>query len=130
LRDEQRTLAWYLDALERRDRFVAAWQAFFEDLDGLILPSAMTSAFTHRETGAPIDIDGESVSFWENGRLVVFCNLTGMPALAVPAGLDNDGLPIGIQIVGPRWSETRLLEIARELELAGILPGFQKPPGY
>ncbi len=130
LRDEQRTLAWYLGALERRDRFVTTWQAFFDDLDGLILPAAMTSAFTHRETGAPIDIDGESVSYWENGRLVVLCNLTGQPGLVVPAGLDDGGLPIGIQIVGPRWSEMRLLEIAGALERAGILPGFQAPPGY
>jgi amidase len=35
-----------------------------------------------------------------------------------------------VQLVGPRWSEIRLLEIARELERAGILPGFQAPPAY
>lgn len=46
----------------------------------------------------------------------VFCNLTGLPGLAAPAGLDDDGLPVGVQIVGPRWSEMRLLEIAGELE--------------
>ena len=130
LRDEQRTLAWYLDALERRDRFIAVWQAFFQDLDGLILPPAMTTAFTHRESGAPLDIDGETVSYGEQGRLLVFCNLTGLPGLAVPADLDDDGLPVGVQVVGPLWSEMRLLEIARELEQAEILPGFQPPPGY
>jgi amidase len=130
LRDEQRTLAWYLDALERRDRFIAVWQAFFQDLDGLILPPAMTTAFTHRESGAPLDIDGETVSYGEQGRLLVFCNLTGLPGLAVPADLDDDGLPVGVQVVGPLWSEMGLLEIARELEQAGILPGFQPPPGY
>jgi amidase len=67
------------------------------------------------------------------GRLIsplVIFNLTGQPALVVPAGLDQDGLPIGIQIVGSRWSETRLLAIARALEEAGILPGFTPPPGY
>jgi len=52
------------------------------------------------------------------------------PALTVPAGRDEAGLPIGVQIVGPRWSEIRLLEIAAELEESGILPGFAKPPGY
>jgi Asp-tRNA(Asn)/Glu-tRNA(Gln) amidotransferase A subunit family amidase len=51
-----------------------------------------------------------------------------MPALAVPAGVDHNGLPIGIQIAGPRWSEMRLLGIARKLETAGILPGFARPP--
>jgi len=130
LRDEQRTLAWYLDALERRDRFVATWQTFFDDLDGLIVPPAMTSAFTHRESGTPEDVDGQIVSYGGHGGLLVFCNLTGLPSLAVPAGLDGDGLPVGVQIVGPLWSEMRLLGIARELERAGILPGFQAPPGY
>jgi amidase len=60
----------------------------------------------------------------------VLFNLTGQPALVVPAGLDQEGLPIGIQIVGPRWSEMRLLAIARALEEGGILPGFRPPPGY
>jgi len=129
LRDEQRTLAWYLDALERRDRFVAVWEDFFQDLDGLLVPPAMTTAFTHRDPGAPIDVDGELVGYGGHGGLLVFCNLTGQPALAVPAGLDSDGLPVGIQVVGPRWSELRLLGIARELEWAGVLPGFQAPPG-
>jgi amidase len=129
LRDEQRTLAWYLKALQQRDGFASSWEKFFADLDGLILPSALTSAFTHRKTGAPVEVDGETVSYWEHGHLQVFCNLTGLPALAVPAGLDDNGLPIGLQIVGPRWSELRLLEIARELERAEILPGFQAPPG-
>jgi len=58
----------------------------------------------------------------------VICNLTGLPGLAVPAGLDEQGLPVGLQIVGPLWSELKLLEIARVLEQAGVLPGFQAPP--
>jgi len=88
----------------------------------------MTSAFTHRETGAAVDVDGRAVSYWALPGLLTFCNLTGLPGLVVPAGADDQGLPIGIQIVGPRWSELRLLDIARALESAGILPGFQSPP--
>jgi amidase len=130
LRPEQRTLAWYLDALERRDRFVAIWEDFFGDLDALLLPPAMTTAFTHRDMGAPIDVDGRPADYGGHGALLVFCNLTGLPALTVPAGLDPDGLPVGVQVVGPRWSEPRLLGIARELERAGVLPGFQPPPGF
>ena len=40
------------------------------------------------------------------------------------------GLPVGVQLVGPLWSEPRLLGIARELERAGVLPGFRAPPGF
>ena len=128
LGDEQRSLLWYLDALERRDRFVAVWERFLEGLDALLLPATMTSAFTHRESGAPIEVDGERVDYGAQGLPLVFGNLTGLPGLAVPAGPDGDGLPVGVQLVGPRWSEMRLLGIAGELERAGILPGFQAPP--
>ena len=128
LRDEQRTLAWYLAGLERRDRIAAAWHTYFEDVDVLIVPPAMTTAFTHRDPSAAIDVDGKTVSYWDQGRPLVFANLTGLPGLVVPDGLDEDGLPIGVQLVGPRWSELRLLGIASELERANILPGFQAPP--
>jgi amidase len=57
--------------------------------------------------------------------LLAACNR----GLTVPAGSDDQGLPFGIEIVGPRWSEIRLLRIARELERAEILPGFQRPAG-
>jgi amidase len=130
LRDEQRTLAWYFEALDRRDRFTSSWQAFFEDFDALLLPPALTAAFPHRKPGASVDVDGKAESYWEIGGAAPVCNLTGLPGLVVPAGLDDDGLPIGLQIVGPLWSEMRLLEIAGELERAEILPGFQVPPGY
>jgi amidase len=119
LSDEHRGLSWYLAALDRRDRFIGAWQRFFDEQDALILPPAATAAFGHDTTG-----------YAEQGRLTVFANLAGLPALTVPAGLDQDGLPVGVQIVGPRWSELRLLEIAGALEAAGILPGFARPPGY
>jgi amidase len=126
---EPPTLAWYLEALDRRDRLVRAWQEFFADVDALILPSAMTNAFAHRESGGSVDVDGKTVSYSDHGRPLVFANVVGLPALTVPAGLDGDGMPIGVQIVGPLWSELRLLAVAGTLERAGILPGFRTPPG-
>lgn len=119
LPDEHRGLAWYLTALDRRDRFISGWEDFFGGYDALILPPATTTAFGHDSTA---DAGQE--------RQLVFANLAGLPALTVPAGHDEAGLPIGVQIVGPRWSEIRLLEIAAELEETGVLPGFARPPGY
>jgi amidase len=129
-RAEQRSLAWYFEMLDRRDQAIAAWERFFDDFDALILPAAMTTAFTHREPGASVEIDSRPVPYWTLARLLIDFNLTGLPALVVPAGLDQHGLPIGVQIVAPRWSEMRLLRIARQLEEAHLLPGFQRPPGY
>lgn len=116
---EPRTLAWYLEKLHRRDAFAAAWEAFFTRYDALMLPPSATVAFPH-----------EAEHQAAQGAMMVFANLAGLPALTVPAGIDPDGLPIGIQLVGPRWSEIRLIEIAAALEEAGILPGFTRPPGY
>ena len=55
-------------------------------------------------------------------------NYTGHPAVVLPYTRDRDGLPIGVQAVGRRWDESRLLAIAAALsDLSG---GFQRPPGY
>ncbi|PZG08941.1 amidase [Nonomuraea aridisoli] len=119
LPDAHRGLAWYLRALDRRDRFTAAWHDFFTGYDALILAPGTTTAFRHDSD----DDEGQD-------RQLVFANLAGLPALTAPAGRDEAGLPIGVQIVGPPWSEIRLIEIAAALEEAGILPGFARPPGY
>jgi amidase len=130
LSDEQRSLAWYLEALDRRDRFIGQWQVFFDDVDALILPPAAVTAFTHRQQGDPLEVDREPITYWANARLLGIFNFAGLPSLVVPAGQDDDGLPIGLQIVGSAWSETRLIAIARALERAEVLPGFRFPPGY
>jgi amidase len=124
---EPRSLAWYLTALERRDVLIAAWEAYFAGLDGLIFPAAMTTAFPHCPPGSEIDVDGTPVPYREIGMVYAFSNLTGLPALAVPSGHDAGGLPAGIQIAGARWSEMRLLAVAGALQAAGVLPGWLAP---
>jgi amidase len=114
------TLAEYLTALHRRDAFIAAWEAFLDEWDALLCPVAMTTAFPHCESGTPLHVDGEEVNYW---RVIGHCtpfNLTGQPVVVVPVGLDSQGLPIGIQIAGKRWSEERLLAIGSLIaEVAG-----------
>lgn len=114
---EPKSLSWYFQALQRRDHWISAWESFLGTYDALILPPAGSVAFPHDET----DTD-------HHGLMSVFANLAGLPALTVPAGHDPDGLPIGVQIVGPRWSEVSLIDVAATLETAGILPRFQRPP--
>ena len=128
LDEEQRSLAAYLTALDRRDGLIAAWEGFLEDVDVLVLPSAMSTAFPHADEYGAVDIDGLEVGYLEHGGLLTFANLAGLPALAVPASLGRDGLPIGVQLVGPRWSDGRLIAIARACEESQVLPGFRVPP--
>jgi amidase len=128
LRDEQRTLAWYLAALDRRDRIAAAFERVLGDVDALLLPPALDVAFPHAAPYSTIDVDGAAVPYLEHGRLLVPFNVAGGPSLVVPCGRDARGLPVGLQLAGARWSESRLLAVAAALERGGVLPGFSPPP--
>ena len=122
------TLAQYLEALDIRDQSIAAWEQFFEKWDVLLCPPSMMTAFPHCEPGSPLHVDGQEVSYWMVSAHSTVFNYTGHPAVVLPYPLDHDGLPIGIQLVGKRWDESRLLAIARALsEVTGT---FQRPPGY
>jgi len=126
LQDSQ-TLAAYLEALNRRDEFIQAWERFFDDWDVLVCPAMMCTAFKHRETGAPIPVDGVETPYWTALSHVCRFNLTGHPAAVIPIGLDRDGLPIGAQLVGRRHSDLKLLAAAKAL--AKLTDGFVRPRG-
>jgi amidase len=122
------TLAAHLRALERREGFIRAWEEFLADWDALICPTAMCTAFPHCESGAPLAVDGIEEPYW---TLLDHCcrfNLTGHPAAVIPVGLDRAGLPIGVQVVGRRWGDARLLAVVKALATA--TDGFRPPPGY
>lgn len=88
----------------------------------------MTTAFPHCGPGTPIKVDGKEQSYWMLPAYGAVFNYSGHPALSIPCGQDSAGLPIGLQLVGKRWSESQLLGIAKAIEpLAG---GFHRPSGY
>ncbi|RWC31939.1 amidase [Mesorhizobium sp.] len=118
---------WF-EALARRDRSILAWDRFFENWDALLCPVAMTTAFPHCEPGTPIEVDGKQQSYWMLPAYGAVFNYSGHPALSMPCGLDSAGLPIGLQLVGRRWSEEQLLGIAKAIE--PLTGGFRRPPGY
>ncbi len=122
------TLAHYLQALHRRDQSIIAWEQFFEQWDVLLCPPSMVTTFPHCEPGSPLDVDGQDVTYWMVSAHGTVFNYTGHPAVVVPYRLDRDGLPIGIQLVGRRWGESRLLAAAHAL--ADMTGGFRRPPGY
>jgi amidase len=122
------TLAQYLEALHRRDESIAVWEQFFEKWDVLLCPPSMMTAFPHCEPGAPLSVDGQEVSYWMVSAHSALFNYTGHPAVVLPYKLDRNGLPIGVQLVGQRWNEPRLLAIANAL--VPVNGGFRKPPGY
>ena len=118
---------WF-EALARRDKSILAWDRFFESWDALLCPVAMTTAFPHCEPGTPVKVDGKEQSYWMLPAHGAVFNYSGHPALSMPCGQDSDGLPIGLQLVGKRWSESRLLGIAAAIE--PLTGGFRRPPAY
>ncbi len=79
-------------------------------LDALLTPTTPTTAF-------PIDaVYGDSVLMQYADQLTVPANHAGVPGISIPAGLDPQGLPLGIQLLGPDFSEGKLLQIGRAYE--------------
>lgn len=126
--EQPTTLARYLEALDRRDQSIIAWEQFFEKWDILLCPPSMMTAFPHCEPGSPLYVDGQQVIYWAVSGHGTLFNYTGHPAVVVPYKMDGDDLPIGIQIVGKRWDESRLLAAAKAL--SGVTCAFQRPPSY
>jgi amidase len=122
------SLASYLTALDRRDAFILAWEQFFDAWDVLLCPAAMTAAPAHCPIGTPFVVDGQEAPYARMTDCATPFNLTGHPAVVLPLAQDRCGLPIGVQVVGRRWGEERLLAIARTL--SQLTPGYQRPPGY
>ena len=122
------TLAQYLEALHIRDQSIIAWEQFFEKWDVLLSPPSMMTAFPHCEPGSPLQVDGQEVVYWMVSAHGTVFNYTGHPAVVLPYKLDREGLPIGVQLVGKRWDESRLLAMARAL--SEVTGAFQRPPGY
>lgn len=80
-------------------------------LNALLTPTTPTTAFP---IGA---VYGDSVLMQYADQLTVAANHAGIPGLSIPAGFDEDGLPIGIQLLGPDFSEANLLRIGRAFEM-------------
>lgn len=108
-------LAGYIAGLARRHAIAAAWSGFFADHDVLLGPvGAQPVHAVGFDLGGPENAD----ALWRSHRLVVSVNLLGLPALAVPIGLDESGLPQGVQLVGDRYGEAACLHAGELVERA------------
>ena len=113
----------------RRDEAITAMEQFLEDWDVLLAPVTSTPAPPHCDTGSPIDVDDQEASYWTAGCAFTRpFNLTGQPVVVIPLAQSSEGLPIGLQIIGRRWGEMDLLQVAEHLE--SFTGAWQRPPGY
>ena len=102
--------AYYLKAQKARTLLINAYNDAFKEFDALLCPVSPRPAFKLGEnTSDPLQMYLEDV-------MTVPPSMAGLPAISVPAGKNKEGLPIGVQLVGPRQSDQILLNIASELE--------------
>lgn len=94
---------------------------FAEGVDAILTPATPSAAFGLGEM-----TDADPVQMYLNDVFTVTVNLAGLPGIAVPAGLDAQGLPLGLQLIGRPWEEGDLLNTAYALEASA---GFVAKPG-
>ena len=101
--------AYYLKAQKVRSLINDDFKRAFEAVDVLIGPTAPTPAFA---LGAKTD---DPITMYLNDIYTIGANLAGLPALSAPAGL-VDGLPVGLQVIGPHFAESRVLSTAHAFQ--------------
>lgn len=111
----QITGAAYIRTLARVAAFRWQMADLFETLNYLLSPSIATLPWP-RDEPFPETIDGVAASPRASAIYTGFVNVAGLPALAFPAEVSENGLPIGMQLVGPAGSDRRLLEAGRLIE--------------
>ncbi len=119
----------YAAALGLKRVLVEDIERFFGSHDVLLAPVSYGPAFKRCKEGSPLDFDGTTRPYND------YCwpyvgpfSASGHPALVMPLGTSKDGLPIGVQLIGPYWSEPELLHIARQL--GPLTKGFVAPQGF
>lgn len=121
----------HFDAQQQREALRWAWHDFFQRYDVLLAPSTTTAAFPHDHsepaTNRVLTVNGKPTDyfaqlFWAG---LAVCPL--LPATAAPVGFTPEGLPVGLQIIGPEMGDFKTIWIASQLER--LLGDFQAPPG-
>lgn len=106
-------LAGYVGGLSRRYGIAVDWSCFFTEYDLVLGPVGTQRIHTvDFDLGGPDNTD----TLWHTHRLVLTVNLLGLPALALPAGLDDHGIPLGVQLIGNRFHESLILDAGQTLE--------------
>lgn len=106
----------YLFALKSRADFSVQVEALFKEIDLLLLPTMPVLPFAADEPGPPERMTGRLVD-WANWTPFTHpFNLTMQPAASLPCGFTPEGLPVGLQIVGPRFGEANIFRLAAAIE--------------
>ena len=102
---------YFMQAARVRRMIADSFNSAFEQCDLIICPSSAGTAM-------PLASDLSPLEYYALDLFTVAMNLAGIPACSVPAGLATNGLPLGIQVVGARFDDMRVLQLAKHIETA------------
>ena len=121
LSDELKFILKITAGMERRPQVLARTRAALGDALGadgvLIMPTAPQVAFAHGNRAPSNQAD-----------FTCLANVAGLPAISLPAGWSEDGLPVGVQLVGPAGTERSLIALARQID--NQLQAYRRPPNF
>ncbi|MEU5431923.1 amidase [Streptomyces sp. NPDC020719] len=119
----------WLESNGRRELHRHGWRQLFAEFDVVVCPITPTPAFPHDHNPDPrerrIDIDGVEYPYFDQLVLAGVATMPGLPATAVPAGRSPEGLPVGVQLIGPMFEDRTPLKLAELLEEK--IGGFEVP---
>ncbi|MGE3301980.1 MAG: Asp-tRNA(Asn)/Glu-tRNA(Gln) amidotransferase subunit GatA [Hyphomonadaceae bacterium] len=113
--------AYYLRAQKVRTRIAQDFRAAFEKVDAILTPTTPSAAFALGEKS------GDPLAMYLNDIFTVTANLAGLPALSLPAALDAQGLPLGLQVIGRPLDEAGVFSVAAALEKAAAFTARPAP---
>jgi aspartyl-tRNA(Asn)/glutamyl-tRNA(Gln) amidotransferase subunit A len=104
--------AYYLRAQKVRQRIAQDFRDAFAEVDAILTPATPSAAFALGERS------GDPVQMYLNDIFTVTANLAGLPGLALPAAVDANGLPLGLQVIGKALDEESVFAVSAALEKA------------
>jgi amidase len=119
----------WLETNNRRELHRHGWRQLFTEFDAVVCPITPTPAFGHDHNPNPlerrIDIDGVAYPYFDQLVWAGLATMPGLPATAIPTGQSPEGLPVGVQLIGPMFEDRTPLRLAELLEQK--TGGFQPP---
>jgi amidase len=119
----------WMEANHRREVHRHGWRRLFAEFDAVVCPITPTPAFPHDHHPDPlerrVEIDGVAYPYFDQLVWAGLATMPGLPATAIPAGRSPEGLPVGVQLIGPMFEDRTPLRLAELLEQK--IGGFQAP---
>ncbi|WP_031468088.1 amidase [Sciscionella sediminilitoris] len=110
----------WLEVTNRREIHRHGWRQLFTEFDAVLCPITPTPAFPHDHNPDPmqrrLDIDGDEYPYFDQLVWAGLATMPGLPATAIPTGRSPEGLPVGVQLIGPMFEDRSTLRLAELLE--------------